>query len=96
MTVRPRRRMRLRTTTPPPPRLLWVDTPRPDCHGCDGTGWIEVGYLTSGGDGDVDHHPCHCHTPRSITLLALPHFLDRYRRRRTARRAGWASNEPPF
>ncbi|MBQ1089178.1 hypothetical protein KBY47_08530 [Streptomyces sp. B93] len=83
-------RLRIQRTYCPRPALVLIDTPRPDCPDCQGTGGISYDYgnpATGEYEGtDIDF--CDCWTARPITLLPLPRWPHRTPRR--------YSDEPPF
>ncbi|TXJ82077.1 hypothetical protein E2C11_10125 [Streptomyces lavendulae] len=81
-------RLRIRVTNRPRRALALIDTPRPDCPLCHGTGGHAWEYTTPDGEYDgSDFEPCTCWNDTwHLTLLPLPHRTP----------PGGYSNEPPF
>ncbi|WP_329614476.1 hypothetical protein OG244_16000 [Streptomyces brevispora] len=91
-------RLRFQIATWPRRALVLTDTPRPDCHICDGVGGIEheYGHPETGEYDGSDWEPCPCwNGQRAWTLLPLP-IRPRWLYRHRAEPDPWASNEPPF
>ncbi len=83
-------RIRLRVLGCPRRTLALIDTARPACPNCRGTGGIahDYGHPETGEYEGTHWEPCPCSTLWALPLLPLPACL-----RRTPR--GY-SNEPPF
>ncbi|MFI1183360.1 hypothetical protein ACH4UT_27955 [Streptomyces sp. NPDC020799] len=87
-------RLRIQRATCPRPALILTDTPRPDCHICDGGGGIEreYGHPETGEYAGSDWDSCTCwNQKRCWLLLPLPRLPRALRRTPPG-----YSDEPPF